>query len=283
MMSSAGILAALAPLLGDPLSSVSGQAFQEEEVDVPYSLRFLGPSDFILQTKTWMSAGFWDDSIETHFYPYPYPERYAYLRCKWGRKEGFEGLALLIDDVTDTAEKPDGFVPISFDTYNMRMTVQDPSVPDTPGFYSAFIEFISAGGSLEDEFGYPAMKSMAPGNPFPNGTFYYTWGRMPSPVSNKDPNRLKPHTIYCFLISKSLLTSKYPDIGFQMRLRQTGEDRIYMGFPERGYATMRFSEVSVPEFQDYEIGRDLLGSMGLAILTPYLISFLRRKSSNTKE
>jgi len=274
-ISAATTAAAGTALLLSQLPFGSGQQYQEEVLEVPYSTKPLSPSDIqgkgsMYNPSRWTGADMWADSAEVQFYPRSSPDRQGYLRYKWGKKDSFEGLALLVDAVTETVEPPATLAAIAFDTYNNRLNVPEPA--NTPGFYAAAIGF-NPPGQLHDLFvGF----SGAPGLQFPVGTLYYNWARAPSPIANNDEIRLKPHVLICILLSKKLLTTKYEEIGARFLLKQTKDDFISMGFPERGYANMSFPEVSIPELPNYAIVRDMFAALGMAAVAPYAFKLLKR-------
>jgi hypothetical protein len=154
-------------------------------------------------------------------------------------------LAVLVDAVTDTAEKPNGHIGFGFDTQNKRYDVKDPTKHGTPGYYSTYVGFTPPGGSLRDRW---LTDPSSPGIDFPPGKIHFTWSHGPSPIPNDDETRLKPHVLYYFMFSKQLLTNKYDEIGFRTDLYQTGEIFTPMVIPNMtGHAKMSFSPIPIPE------------------------------------
>jgi hypothetical protein len=218
-------------------------AQEEPNLDIPYASKPVTPVD--LGSGDWMKPEMWEDSIEVAYYPNVLDKKEAYLRLKWDDNN----LAVLVDAVTDTAEKPFGSVRFGFDTYNMRKEVKDPTVPGTPGYYSLYVGFVSPGGPLKN---YYAGNPQAPGHPFPSEDLHYTWSRGPSPIANDNEVRLKPHALYCFLFSKKLLTSKYNEIGFHTFLGESQQPTIRLAYPPSPleYASAKFSTIPISELRD---------------------------------
>jgi hypothetical protein len=235
---------------------VSAQQQEEPTLAVPLASKPLGPED--LKNENWLKAEYWEDSLEVPF-PGNRPERQVYLRVKESRHETFPNFSVLVEAVTDTAEKPFGYVSSVFDTENMRYEVKDPTVPKTKGVYIANIEFESPGGRL---INHP----MSAGNPFPSNKFYYAWKRGPSPIAGSDEVRLKPHVLYSFLFSTEFLMRKYNEIGFHTRVHESEGVNNYLTYPAsyKDYVKMSRSGIPIPELPWPAVA--LVGGMAAAAL-----------------
>jgi hypothetical protein len=227
---------------------------QEEQVEARVATNPLGPED--LKNGNWLKPEYWDGTCEYAFMPHT-SQKYGFFRLLDSEHPNFPNLAILVDSVTDTSEKPFSEVSLGFDTYNMRYQIKDPGVPGTPGYYSAFIAFRSSGNPvLYDAW---AGNPLAPGHPFPSGKIRYTWARGSSPIPGNDENRLKDHFLEAIMIDKKLLTEKANEIGFRMTLHQTSSNDL-----EFSPGKLVFSGIPVPEIPWPALA--LGGTVGVAAL-----------------
>jgi hypothetical protein len=201
---------------GQSYTAATSSTEEEPTLTVPLAERPLSTTD--LTNKTWLNSNAWQDSLELQFGDIN--SIYGYIRCKHGGNPKY--LSLLVDSVTDTAEKPYGGVGVDLDSQNKRFlkgrdgNYIDPSLPRTTGFYTALLLFNSPGGQLRDvDVGDPGH----PGVNFPSGTLYFDWARGPSPITGNDQSRSNPHFLVCLLISESVFAST--ESGFKMNIYGT--------------------------------------------------------------
>lgn len=241
-MTEAGLaIAAGYTLFGFPMVSLPLAQAQEEQVEARLATNPLGPED--LKNRNWLKPEYWEGTNEYSLMPST-SKKYGFFRLLDSEHPKFPNLAILVDGVTDTDEKPLSGISFGFDTYNKRYEVKDPGVPRTLGYYAAYIGFHTPGGTLYDQY---QGHSASPGNNFPNNTLHYTWARGSSPIPGNDENRLKPHFLEGLVISKELLTEVSSDIGFRISLFQNSTVPP-IKFPSiDSLGKLVFSGVPVPE------------------------------------
>jgi hypothetical protein len=221
------------------------QAVEEEPtLAVPLASKPLGPED--LDNGNWLNGESWEDSLEVPFYDNR-PERRAYLRVKESRHEKFPNFSVLVDAVTDTAEKPfTSSAAFAFDTENIRYNNLNNLTKPNNGVYVLCVFFKTRGG--------PPVNIWAKDpQAFPSSEFCHKWSRGPSPIPGSDEARLKPHVLYGFLFSMNRLTNNYENsnIGLHLGVMESESILPPLSYSNSIYANFRktsFSGIPIPEF-----------------------------------